>query len=195
MREHLTGTHQQQNGQINLPASAAGSVNEFQLARQNALSFCPHCTFEAKTRAELRKHIEQGHKEDRGGKCHMCDICGAVFTRMYNLNQHKKVVHQGLNRNFRCPVCLANFNVHENYVAHIAEMHTQQRGGGGGDGPEFIEMKTALSRVAVVYGIPFRPFEVESLEYFFSAGMQQRMITLLQSEVRTLLVLVVLYRP
>ncbi len=55
-----------------------------------------------------------------------CDKCDKVFTKTFNLNQHKRVIHKETilsSNTIKCPIC-DNFSQSTNtYFLHLKDAH------------------------------------------------------------------------
>ena len=83
---------------------------------------CSQCGEEFDTPAALATHQRDEHK-----KKHKCEVCGAVFARMWNLKEHQKI-HEGdkvARRTFTCPFegCGSKFTRKSNLNTHLDVVH------------------------------------------------------------------------
>ncbi|KAM4606020.1 general transcription factor IIIA, b [Polymixia lowei] len=78
-----------------------------------------NCPFQGKTWTEYQKH----RKEHRIKL--QCDDCKKLFVDAWFLRQHRRRVHSGMNRLFRCPKdgCDKTFTQHFNLESHVLGDH------------------------------------------------------------------------
>ena len=81
------------------------------------LYLCDQCTYKAKYKSTLRKHMESIHE----GLCYSCDHCGFRSTRKSSLARHVKSEHEGIR--YSCDQCVYNTKWKGELKQHTKSKH------------------------------------------------------------------------
>ncbi|KAH9383041.1 hypothetical protein HPB48_023763 [Haemaphysalis longicornis] len=87
------------------------------LLEEEARIQCPHCDYNCRNRAYLRRHI----RVHTGERPYHCTFCPSKFKDRSNLNRHRRC-HTG-ERPYECSHCGARFNQTSSLKTHVLGQH------------------------------------------------------------------------
>lgn len=102
------------------------------LSAVSSIHQCDICSFYAKTKAEISRHMNQFHakelaptEESLDSKIFICELCTLEFPKRHLLNRHIRLKHTAKERNYTCQYCDKSFYNNSNLKKH-EESHGQK---------------------------------------------------------------------